>query len=210
MSNDIMKILLFADTHGSSRSMERIRKKSNMADILVCAGDFTIFESDMSQILRELNNIGKPLLIIHGNHETSSSVMLECEQLNNLHFIHKHYHILENIVFYGFGGGGFSSRDESFRRESELFMQEFKRLSEHNDHKHKNLKLVLITHAPPYKTKLDYLGEHVGNHDIKDFILKHKPILAVSGHIHETFGADDATNDTRMINPGPDGILLDL
>jgi Icc-related predicted phosphoesterase len=200
-----MRVLLFADTHGSSSSIEKIKEKSKIADILVCAGDFTIFENDMSQILHELNSLGKPLLIIHGNHETASSVMLECEQLKNLHFIHRNYYISGNIIFYGFGGGGFSFRDEPFRRESELFMIEFKNLSEK-----KNYKLVLVTHAPPYETKLDYIGEYVGNHDIKEFILKHEPIFAVSGHIHENFGAEDRINSTKIINPGPDGIIIDL
>jgi Icc-related predicted phosphoesterase len=200
-----MRVLLFADTHGSSRSIEQIREKSKMADMIVCAGDFTIFENDMSQILRELNNLGKPLLIIHGNHETASSVMMECEQLKNLHFIHRSYYISEDVIFFGFGGGGFSFKDESFKRESELFMLEFRKLSES-----KKYKLVLVTHAPPYETKLDYLGEHVGNRDIKEFIQKYKPTLAVSGHIHETFGAVDNINSTKIINPGPDGVIIEL
>lgn len=200
-----MKVLLFVDTHGNSGSMRRLKEKSRDAELLVCAGDFTIFENDMTQILREFNDIGKPVLLIHGNHETSSGVMIECEQLRNLHFIHRNYYIYDDIIFYGFGGGGFSIRDESFARESELFMTEFRKLSEN-----KRYKLVLVTHAPPYDTKLDDLGGHAGNRSIAEFIKRHHPMLAVSGHFHENAGADDRMNITRMINPGPDGIILDL
>lgn len=202
-----MKVLFFVDTHGSIGSMERLKAKSRDVDLVVCAGDFTVFERDMNMTLREFNDMGKPLLIIHGNHETSSSVMMECVQFKNLHFIHRNYYISEDIIFYGFGGGGFSIRDEFFRRESDLFMLEFKKLCEANNKKY---KLVLVTHAPPYETRLDDLGEHVGNHDIKEFILQHSPMLAISGHIHETAGANDKVRQTRIFNPGPDGIIIDL
>jgi Icc-related predicted phosphoesterase len=202
-----MKILFFVDTHGSNGSMRRLKEKSQDVDLLVCAGDFTVFENDMTSILREFDEIGKPVLIIHGNHETSSGVMIECEQLKNLHFIHKTYFILNDLVFYGFGGGGFSVRDESFTHDAELFIREFKNLIDRDGKKY---RLVLITHAPPYGTMLDDLGGHVGNKSVAEFIRRHEPILAVSGHIHETSGADDKLNNTRMINPGPNGMILDL
>jgi Icc-related predicted phosphoesterase len=200
-----MKVLFFVDTHGSVGSVRKLREKSKDAELLVCAGDFTIFENDMSQILREFNNIGKPLLLIHGNHETASGVMMECEQLKNLHFIHRNYYIADDTIFYGFGGGGFSIKDESFARESELFMLEFKKLSET-----KKYKLILVTHASPYGNRLDDLGGHVGNRSIAEFISRYHPMLAVSGHLHENAGADDRINMTRIINPGPDGMILEL
>jgi Icc-related predicted phosphoesterase len=203
----MMRILFFVDTHGSMGSMRRLKEKTKDAEMLVCAGDFTIFENDMTIILRELNDIGKPVLLIHGNHETSSSVMMECEQFKNLHFIHRNYYIAGDLIFYGFGGGGFSVHDESFAREAELFMAEFNRISASNGRKY---RLVLITHAPPYGTRLDDLGEHVGNKNIASFISRHHPILAVSGHLHENAGMDDRTSDTHMINPGPEGVILDL
>lgn len=202
-----MKILFFVDTHGSPGKMHRLKEKAKDADVIVCAGDFTIFENDIREILRIFNDFGKPLLLINGNHETPSGVMIECERLKNLHFIHKNYYIAGNIIFYGFGGGGFSIRDESFNRESELFIAEFKGLSDANNKKY---KLVLVTHAPPYGTRLDDLGGHVGSKSVAEFILKHKPIVAVSGHLHENSGIEDRMNDTTIINPGPDGMILDI
>ena len=202
-----MKVLFFIDTHGSASALKNIREKAREADLLVCGGDFTIFENDMTQILREFNNIGKPILIIHGNHETSSSVMMECEQLHNLHFIHKNYYISEDIIFFGFGGGGFSIRDDAFTHAAENFMKELESISNKNN---KNYRLVLITHAPPYGTKIDDIGEHVGNKNIAEFIQKHQPIIAMSGHIHECSGVEDKINKTRIFNPGSKGTLIEL
>ncbi len=202
-----MKVLFFVDTHGSAGNVRRLKDKSKDVDLLVCAGDFTIFEDDMIQILKEFDSIGKPMILIHGNHETSSGVMVGCEQLKNLHFIHRKYYVHDDLVFYGFGGGGFSIRDESFTRESELFITEFNKMSERDGRKY---KLILVTHAPPYNTRLDDLGGHVGNKSITEFIHKYKPMLAVSGHLHENAGIEDRMNDTLVINPGPDGMIFDL
>jgi hypothetical protein len=202
-----MRILFFVDTHGSSSKLHRIVNQSKDVDLLVCAGDFTIFESDMKKVLLELNSIEKPVLIIHGNHETASSVLTECEQLKNLHFIHKTYYINNDIIFYGYGGGGFSTRDEKFAYHSDEFIKELNKLSATNSKKY---KLVLVTHAPAYGTAIDYLDMHVGNKSIRDFIIKHSPILAISGHIHETAGSEDILNKTRVVNPGWDGIIIEL
>lgn len=205
-----MKVLFFIDTHGSPSAMRHIKEKAKDADLLVCGGDFTIFENDMIKILEELNKLNRPTIIIHGNHETASTTRANCEGLKNLHFIHKKYFIIDDLVFYGYGGGGFSSKDESFTHEAELFMQEFKKLSESHNKKY---RIILITHAPPYGTPIDYVGEyegHVGNKSITEFILKYHPILAMSGHIHETAGVDEKMNSTRIINPGEKGMLIKL
>jgi len=190
--------------------MKKLKEKAKDADLLVCGGDFTIFENDMTKILEEFNNWNRPIILIHGNHEIASTVKAECERLKNLHFIHKTYFIIDDIVFYGYGGGGFSTRDESFTHDAESFMQEFHKLSESN---HKKYRFVLVTHAPPYGTGIDHIygyEGHVGNQSITEFILKHQPIIAMSGHIHETVGVDERMNKTRIFNPGADGIIIEL
>jgi hypothetical protein len=202
-----MKVLFFIDTHGSQSAMRKLKEKAKDADLLVCGGDFTIFENDMTKILEEFNSWNRPVIIIHGNHEISNTVKAECEGLKNLHFIHKTYFIIDDLIFYGYGGGGFGIRDESFKHDAELFMQEFKKLSESN---HKKYRLVLVTHAPPYGTNIDNIGTHVGNQSITEFILKYQPIIAMSGHIHETAGVDEKMNSTRIFNPGENGMMIDL
>jgi Icc-related predicted phosphoesterase len=205
-----MKILFFIDTHGSPSVMRKLKEKAKNADLLVCGGDFTIFENEMTLILQEFNKWNRPIILIHGNHETSSSTKAECEGLKNLHFIHKTYFIIEDLIFYGYGGGGFSTIDSKFTTEAESFMQELKKIEESN---HKKYRFVLVTHAPPYGTYIDDKNEyegHVGNKSIKEFIIKYHPILAMSGHIHETSGMEDTINNIKLINPGPEGMLIDL
>ena len=70
-------------------------------------------------------------------------------------------------------------------------------------------KVILVTHAPPYQTRLDKIGDSfVGNRSIRNFIESNNPMLAISGHFHENSGKDDRIGKTVVINPGPFGKLI--
>ena len=199
-----MKILAFTDTHGSLLAFKRIRQKvkTQNPDLLVCAGDVSIFEHGISGIMRKLNSLNKQVIIVHGNHEDSST-FLKCSKLfKNIIFIHKKQFIKNNILFLGYGGGGFSIVDKEFEK---IAKTKFKKIINRN----KDKKIILVTHAPPYKTKLDKLVQgHCGNKSIRKFVEKNKIDLLVCGHLHENFGKEDKIKRTKVINPGPFGKII--
>ena len=79
-----------------------------------------------------------------------------------------------------------------------------------NIKKGKNEIIVLVTHAPVYNTKLDFLKGigHAGNLSIRKFINRVNPKLVICGHFHENFGVVDKINQTKIINPGNEGKVL--
>lgn len=198
-----MKLLAFVDLHGSKALLRKIAvlAKKEKVSFIVCAGDITIFGDSMKQILRELDDIKIPVLIIHGNHENESVLRKACKDSKNIKFLHKAFHEHENYVFAGFGGGGFSTRDEEF----EMWSQDlFKKIGE-------DKKIILFTHAPPYGTKLDLiLDQPAGNKSIRQFIKMVQPVLVISGHLHENAGTRDKIDKTFIINPGPWGVVLNV
>jgi hypothetical protein len=104
----------------------------------------------------------------------------------------------EGYTFVGYGGGGFAYQDPEFER----FYKSLKL--------DKDAKVVLITHAPPYGTKCDYLP-HAGFVGCKSFnkmIKDVHPLVHVFGHIHETASCKDSIGSTMIINPGPDGKII--
>jgi hypothetical protein len=195
-----MMLLVFVDTHGDMHSLRRIKKKAAKADIILCAGDITVFENHMRLILREINSFNKPVLIIPGNHEGEKKLRLMCKHYKNLVYLHKEVYELENIFFAGWGGGGFSLRDRKFEK---FAIRLKKRIP--------GKKLILMLHGPPYGSKTDLvMGEHSGNKSFRDFIRQEKPLLVVCGHLHENAGVKDKIGKTTIINPGPDGKLIEF
>ena len=200
-----MKILAFTDIHGSLSALRRIgqKVKSQNPDLLVCAGDITIFERGIIAILRRLNKLNKKIIIIHGNHEDSSTFIKFSKLFKNIIFIHKKSFIEDNVLFLGFGGGGFALVDKKFEKVS----IKFKKTIKNNQDK----KTILITHAPPYKTRLDKLIQgHCGNKSIRHFIERNKIDLLICGHLHENFGKEDKIGKAKVINPGPYGKIVEV
>jgi uncharacterized protein len=193
-----MKILIFSDTHGRLSLLNAVAKKAKHAELLVCAGDITVFEEGLEMMLRKLNQIGKPVLMIPGNHESPSLLKAVCRNFENIVYLHGKAYFKDGYCFIGFGSGGFSIKDKEF----ETFAKKLKIPKEN--------RLVLVTHAPPYGTKIDHIWGHHGNKSYRSFIERMKPVIAVSGHLHETAGKEDRIGKTRVINPGPKGKIVEI
>ncbi len=195
-----MKILAFTDHHGSPQDIKRVAKKAEGADIVICTGDFTIFEHEIEYVLEQMNQLPKKVVFIHGNHEAEETVELLAKEFDNLEFIHKKHFEMDGVIFIGYGGGGFATRDSEF----ENFSKKLPKLM-------KGKKVVMLFHGPPHDNKLDVIGrDHVGNKSFTEFIKKHKPELVICGHLHENFKKRDKIGKTKLINPGPDGEVLEL
>ena len=199
---DRMKLLAFGDIHCSITALNKIEllAKKHEPDILLCCGDISIFEQYLDLLLKKLASIKKPVYIIHGNHETEEAMKILSARHENLIFMHKKIAAIQDCTIIGYGGGGFSQTEP-----------EFEKFIKKNEEKIKNKKIILLTHAPPHNTKIDFVhNEHVGCKTFKKFITQNKPIMAISGHIHETCGKQDFIGKTLVINPGPFGRVIDI
>ena len=201
-----MKILAFTDLHEDYTNMEVLIEKAQKSDLILCAGDITVFGNSLAEMIEFLDNLGKPVLIIPGNHESEKELEKVCSKTKNVNFLHNKIAEYGDITIIGHGGGGFyngnSSSDKDFEKNSESFSNAIK----------KSKISIMMTHAPPRNTKLDELerGAHVGSPTYRQFVEKAQPTLAISGHIHKTFGKEDKLGKTRLINPGPKGKIIDI
>lgn len=198
-----MKILAFTDLHLSSYAFKKIKSKvkKQKPDLLICAGDVSIFEEGLNFILDKLNKLNKTTLIIHGNHETSATLRKSCKKYKNLIFVHKKQYRQNNCIFLAYGGGGFSLTEPDFYKTGKKFQKIIK--------KNNDKKIIFITHAPPYKTKVDLImGSHWGNKTFRNFVIKNRIDLHICGHLHETFNKKDKIKKTEVINPGPYGKII--
>jgi len=203
-----MKILAFVDIHGDSAAIKRIaeKEKKGKPDLLVCSGDVSNFGFGLFSLIKKLS-FGIPLLIIPGNHETREEIEYMGKKTNFVKNLHLKHFISGNYFFTGCGGGGFTKRHTEFEQSEKKFAEAIKKLKV-KDHKY---KIILVTHQPPYGTKLDYIhGEHAGSVSIRKFIEKYQPVLCLCGHLHENEGKMDKIGKTIVINPGPEGKIIEI
>ncbi|MBI4149524.1 metallophosphoesterase family protein [Candidatus Woesearchaeota archaeon] len=194
-----MKIFAFTDTHGSRSAMMRVRRASARADLIACAGDITIFQRNLHAVLRQLNQLGKRILLIPGNHESVSVLRNACRGYKNITDLHQRMQKIGDILFIGHGSGGFSLASPEFEA---LVRKEKGRIAAAQ-------KIVLLIHQPPFGSRADRIEKaHTGNKSYRDFISRHQPALVICGHLHENFRVQDKLGKSIIINPGPAGKML--
>lgn len=198
-----MKIVAFTDIHSSITVLKKLKAlmKKEKPDLVICCGDFTVFEQNIEHVIEKIAELHDNILLTHGNHESGNIVKKLCSKYKNITYMHKQSKKIGDATFVVYGGLGFSHEDKPFER----FAKGLK-LS-------KEKKVVLVTHQPPFGTKLDVVWDdhHVGNQSFTKFISDHDNcVLALSGHIHETFKKKQKLNNAKLVNPGPEGMVLKL
>jgi Icc-related predicted phosphoesterase len=197
-----MKLYAFTDIHADLAQLARIKKtiqKEGVA-LAVCTGDFTVFGRGMKEMLAGMNDLGVPLVLIHGNHEDEDEVQALLPKHKNILFAHGTIVEAKGLRFFGFGGHGFRRREPELEALEKAFGSKI------------DGSTIVLCHAPPYGTAADDMEDewHVGNESLTDLIKRRKPMLVLCGHIHETFHAHDEVAGTVVINPGPDGEIIEV
>jgi uncharacterized protein len=198
-----MNILAFADTHARKSSLKKLVKKARHADVLVCAGDLSLFGEGLQESTELLANLGKPLLVIPGNHENKKDIEALTALFPHVIPLHGKTHTLDEVVFFGYGEGGFSFIEPGMEKFLASLSRRFP----------PGKKRVFVTHAPPYHTTLDYLAWFPGHRGCKTAVkvIKHlKPDLALCGHFHENMNKQCKIGKSIVMNPGCDGTLITL
>jgi len=197
-----MKILVFGDTHGDIRSLEEAKRKASKVDLTICLGDLTYFGENIELLLQYLESFPTKVVLLHGNHEDEELLEELSKSFKNIKFSHGEVLQINDFFFITYGGDGFSRIDPFF---DELTNEISAKISEPE-------KSILILHGPPFDTELDapMKDYHSGNVSYRFFIEQFQPLISFSGHIHETFKKKDKIGETHLLNPGPDGEIIDL
>lgn len=198
-----MKILAFSDTHLHKKCLDLIKENSKKVDFLICAGDISWFSRGLKEVLKDLDtSIDKPIYIIPGNHEEATQLEEICKNFKHVQYVHKKAKRIGDYIFFFWGGGGFAEINKALEFATEKFKEK----------RNKEDKVIFITHGPPYKTELDFLdwAGHVGCKSQRKFIQEIKPVLHICGHLHENFHKKQLLNKTLIINPGPEGTIIEV
>ncbi len=203
-----MKLLAFTDVHGDISTLERLEKRGEEEDIdcFICAGDITFFGEELDSVLERMNKMKRTVILIHGNHEDREVIEEKCSSKENIKFIHNRMLEMNSFKFIGLGGGGFYGGTDDPRLDERIDKLKMKFGPEIDDH------TVIVSHAPPGDTLVDEVRDnyHVGNNSLKELVEGKQPLLVICGHLHETFYKEDQVGETPILNPGPEGTVLNI
>lgn len=199
-----MKILAVTDIHGSTDKLRGMTRELREADLILIAGDMTNFGGavEAAAVLGEFMNYNRQIRAVPGNCDTDEVRHYLSRQGLSLHFRS------EEWGGYRLAGAGGALAGPG-HTPTTFSDAEYERLLEGLSEKCEpegagGRELLMVAHQPPYKTKADRIMgvKHGGSRALRRFIEEHRPLLYLTGHIHEAVSAD-RLGDTLILNPGP-------
>ncbi len=200
-----IKILAASDLHGDSRLTKKLalRAEKERVDLVVLCGDLTGFK-ESKDLIKPFKDKNQKVLLLPGNWDSFATTDF-LAQLYGVTNIHGYSAVYEGVGFFGAGSASTALGPRSGISEREL-MNTLEKA-------HTGLKgiekKVMLTHMHPSGGISEAVG-FKGSDSITKAVKKFKPDLLLHGHIHETFGTEDKIGDTKVINVGRDGVILEI
>ncbi len=196
------RILAASDIHGDSKLAKRLAAKAEKenVDLVVLAGDITGW-TESKGLIKPFKDKNQKVLIIPGNHDTFATADF-LANLYGVKNIHGYAIQFNNIGFFGAGGADIGPGTIS---EKELF----KTLKKAHGDLEGIEKKIMVTHMHPAGSLSEFSG-FPGSESITKAIKKFKPSVLIHGHIHEAAGLQEKIGDTRVINVGREGKIIEI
>jgi Predicted phosphoesterases, related to the Icc protein len=199
-----MKILAISDIHERIVKINKLKSVLKEAgftpELVVVAGDLTYFKSiDFAlKILRKIREvINSKVIFIPGNCDPLELAGIRGVS-NDIVNIHARTMAIGSYVFYGVGGSGITP----FNTLIEYSEEEFREILSNIKNINMSEKLIIVTHQPIRGYFDEVNGIHVGSLVFAEYLNVFKPILWITGHVHEQSGFT-RSNGTTIVHPGP-------
>jgi Icc-related predicted phosphoesterase len=193
-----MIIIAFGDIH---MQPERAREIPGIkdADCVVITGDLTLYggRKEAGSVLETISDLNAKLYAHIGNMDKGEVDVMFTEMGINLN---GRGVPMGEVGLFGLGG----SNPTPFETPSEFSEEELGRRLWRAYEEVKEVRFqVLISHTPPFNTRLDRIrgGQHVGSLAVRNFLENTHCAACICGHIHESVGTDKL-GSTVLINPG--------
>lgn len=178
-----MRLVFATDLHDSAAAPAWVEKMAKTKDLCLLGGDYGFnIVGQLIEIIKKYPNI----IAVEGNHDYPINY--------GPHVLHG-----TKIHFRGYTIGGIGGSLPVAGWPFEISDSEYAVLVGKL-----GLVDILVSHQPAYDTPVDitFQKRHVGSLAIRKYIEQTQPLLAVSGHIHESSGIGKIGN-TVIANPGP-------
>jgi len=186
-----LEFLVCSDLHGSEHALEILERASGESqyDALVICGDFTTFGTT-EFTSKVLSRFKMRIFAVPGNCDIPQTVEALEQKDASIHNLQSEF---RGWRLFGFGGA-LPGGGTPFEVEDDILERSLRSVAVHGG--------VMITHCPAYgMNDLTRDGRHLGSEGILRVANEFKPVLALSGHVHEAQGRV-VGKDTMFVNPG--------
>ena len=203
-----LRILAAGDLHGDSLTAERlaIKAEKERVNLVLLTGDLTHGDSSSENLIGPFLKRGIEIMFIPGNHDSLATAYFLSKKygIRNLHG----YSIIKDGVGI-FGCGGATNVGPCLTiTESELF----EKLKKAHDYLIGRVKkTIMITHMHPQGGLMEKFSEFVPpSTGVRKAIDELKPEVLLCSHVHEAEGIEEVIGNTRVINVGKEGKILEI
>jgi Icc-related predicted phosphoesterase len=197
-----VRLLAFSDLHRDHDQAAALVKLSQEADVVVGAGDFASFRFGLTAVIDVLRAITAPTVLVPGNAETDSALWRACAGWESATVLHGEGAEIGGVPFFGLGGAvPPTPLPWSFDLKEEEAEAKLERCPE---------GAVLVVHAPPKGYVDSVRGKSYGSEAILRAIERTRPVLALCGHIHQSWRQEAMIGPTRVVNVGPEGMFFEV
>jgi uncharacterized protein len=200
--NKKLKVLAASDIHGDASLAKKLatKAKKEKVDLVILCGDL-MGPKETGNLIKPFKDANKKVLLIPGNHDSfaTADFLAEIYGVKNIHGYSVKY---EDVGFFGAGGADIGPGNIS---EREIFTTLKKAYSGLKGIK----KKIMVTHMHPAKSKSEFSG-FPGSKSIAKAIDEFKPDFLLHGHIHEASGIEEKIGNTKVINVGREGKIIEI
>lgn len=188
-----IKILAIGDIHGDIDLVKRLaeRAKKESVDIVILAGDITMAEQSIENLVGPFVKEKKQVLLIPGNHESDATIDF-LSKMYKAKNIHGYGLRIGDLGIFGAGTANMGVHSIGDSGIADLLKKA------HNEIKDAKRK-VMVTHIHPYGSKSEMFG-FKGSKAVRKAIEKFQPDIHISSHIHEAGGMEEKLGRTWVIN----------
>jgi uncharacterized protein len=200
-----MKILATGDIHGDVSLVKKLAKqaKDENVDLVLITGDITYFDQGVDGLIGPFKKVNKKVLFIPGNHDSvaTADFLTEFYGIKNVHGYSVKY---EDV---GIFGCGFANIGPNQIDEKEIYDN----LKKGFDNIKYLRKKIMMTHVHPSETKMEKFSDFVkGSEGVKKAVETFKPDILFCSHVHEAQGIEEKIGNTRVINVGREGKVINF
>jgi uncharacterized protein len=206
-SSKHLKILAIGDLHGDTRQASKLAEYAlkQKIDLVVLSGDLTFAEQSVDYLIGPFAKRKLSTIFVPGNHETIATANFLAKKYEpyakNLHGQG------EKVKGIGLFGAGSANIGLFQLSEKEIYDSLKKGFDKVRDTKLK----IMITHVHPSDSEMAKLSQWVpGSTGVKRAIEKLRPDLAICSHAHEAEGIEEMIGNTRVINVGRRGKIIEI